>query len=240
MTNENLIARLAGLLYLITVVAGVFRLIYVPAQIMVPDDMPATIHHIAQSLVLFRSGIACALIEQIAFLFLALLLYRLLSGAGKQAAVLMVILVAMSVPVALATEIHPLDVLALITPEHHGQGYSPEQLALLVKQSFDAYDHGLLIAELFWGLWLLPFGYLVLKSDVVPRVLGGFLIVGGLGYVIEVFGSILFANYSQTALSNYVTLPAAIGEIGTCLWLLAVGVNRPAGDEIHGHRSFSD
>jgi hypothetical protein len=227
MTHESKLARLAGLLYLIVVVFGVYRLVYVPSQIIVHDDMHATINHIVASEFLFRSGIASALVEQVAFLFLPLVLFRLLHTVDKPMAVLMVVLVIVSVSIALAGLSYQLDVLALVSEAQHGQVSAPGQLELLVKQSFNAYDNGLLITELFWGLWLFPFGYLVFKSGLLPKILGVFLMIGCFSYVGEVFGSILFAHYSATVISIYIRLPAAVGEIGTCLWLLLMGVRRP-------------
>jgi len=231
MTHENKLARLAGFLYLLVVVFGVFRLVYVPSQIVVPDDAHATVNRIIASECLFRSGIASALVEQVAFLLLPLVLFRLLHTVNKPMAVLMVVLVVVSVSIALAGLSHQLDVLALLSEARHGPFFVPGQLELLVKQSFDDYDNGLLITELFWGLWLFPFGYLVFKSGFLPKVLGAFLMIGCFSYVGEVFGSILFAHYSATTISNYIRLPAAIGEIGTCLWLLLIGVRHPTGDK---------
>lgn len=226
MSHENKLARLAGLLYLIVVIAGVFRLVYVPSQIIVPDDIHATIDRIVASEFLFRSGIASALVEQVAFLCLPLVLFCLLQSAGKYIALLMVILVAVSVAIALAGLGHQLDVLALLSDAHGKQPFAPGQLELLVKQSFDAYDNELRITELFWGLWLLPFGYLVFKSGLLPRILGVFLMIGCFGYIVEVFGSILFSQYSSMAIAHYIRMPAAIGEIGTCLWLFLFGARR--------------
>ena len=82
--------------------------------------------------------------------------------------------------------------------------------------------NGFLAAGLFWGLWLLPFGWLVLRSGRIPRVLGLLLVLGGIGYVVQVFGG-LVPGFSDSALIGYVRLPAALGEIGSCLWLLVVG-----------------
>lgn len=234
MSHENKLARLAGLLYLIVVIAGVFRLVYVPSQIIVRDDIHATIDHIASSEFLFRSGIASALVEQVAFLLLPLVLFCFLHHAGKYIAVLMVTLVAVSVAIALAGLSHQLDVLSLLSDAHNGRLFAPGQLDLLVKQSFNSYNNELRITELFWGLWLLPFGYLVFKSGLLPRILGIFLMIGCFSYVIEVFGSILFSQYSATAISEYIRMPAAVGEIGTCLWLLLFGARRRASQE-SGH-----
>lgn len=90
-----------------------------------------------------------------------------------------------------------------------------------------------LLASLFWGLWLWPFGYLVLKSRLVPRVFGVLLLLGGLGYVMDVFGSLLGTAYPDTALAGAMTLVAAAGEVGICLWLLVFGARGGA----HGHTS---
>ena len=84
------------------------------------------------------------------------------------------------------------------------------------------YGHGLRIASLFWGLWLLPFGWLVLRSGRLPRVLGLLLVLGGVGYVVQVFGG-LVPGVSDSAWIGYVRLPAALGEICSCLWLLVFG-----------------
>ena len=83
--------------------------------------------------------------------------------------------------------------------------------------SLNAYGNGLLVTTLFWGLWLLPFGYLVLRSGFLPKILGVFLILGGLGYVTSVFWQILVPG---TSFPDALLLPAAVGEIGICLWLL--------------------
>ena len=231
MSHENKLARLAGLLYLIVVIAGVFRLVYVPSQIIVSDDIHATINHIVTSEFLFRSGIASALVEQVAFLILPLVLFYLLHHAGKHMAVLMVTFVAVSVAIAMVSLGHQLDVLGLLSDAHGGRAFAPGQLELLVQQSLDAYDHELQITELFWGLWLLPFGYLVFKSGLLPRVLGVFLMIGCFSYVVEVFGNILSSQYSATAISHYIRMPAAIGEIGTCFWLLLMGARRRVSQE---------
>ena len=99
-----------------------------------------------------------------------------------------------------------------------------EQLHAEALLAVSRYDNGLAITRLFWGGWLLPLGYLVLKSALLPRVLGGLLMLGGLGYIIDVFGDLLVPGYADSPLPAIVTRPAALGEIGTCLWLLIVGV----------------
>lgn len=227
MTDENRTSRLAGLLYLIVVVTGIFSLAYVPSQINVANDPAATANNIVMHESLFRFGIASFMIEQVAFLLLPLVLFRLFRPTNHTAAVLMVALAVVSVPVALAAVGHRLDALALLTDARFVQAFAPGQLQAMAGLSLEAYGNGLLVTRLFWGLWLLPFGYLVLKSGFLPKLLGLLLMLGCVGYMVNVFGELLVPHYSDTLVSNYAGLPAAIGEIGTCLWLLLVGARRP-------------
>jgi hypothetical protein len=85
------------------------------------------------------------------------------------------------------------------------------------------YDHGIMIVQIFWGLWLLPLGYLIFKSGIMPKLLGVLLMLGCLGYLVNFVGQFLIPGYSDTGISSIVSLPAGLGEIGTCLWLLVKG-----------------
>jgi hypothetical protein len=220
LNDADRIGRLAGALYLVVVVTGLFSLMYVPSRLAVAGDAHATIDNIVAHGRLFRAGIAAFLVEQVAFLVLPLVLYRLLSPVHRGAAALMVALAVVSVPIALVSVTNRLDLLDLLGGSH-GQEFAPGPLRSQAMLSLDAYGNGLLIATLFWGLWLLPFGYLVMRSRFLPWVLGAFLVLGGLGYVTQVFWQILAPD---TRFPDFLLLPAAIGEIGICLWLLMMGV----------------
>ena len=104
---------------------------------------------------------------------------------------------------------------------------TPDQAQVAASLSLQAYRNGLQVTQLFWGLWLLPFGLLVVRSKRIPTILGIFLIVGCFGYLLQVFGDLLVPAYADSMLARYVPLPAAIGEIGTCLWLLVAGARTP-------------
>ena len=222
MTNENKISRLAGAVYLVVVLTGLFSLLYVPSQITVSGDPHATVSNIIAQGSLFRAGIAAFLINQVAFLLLPLVLFKLLRHVHQSVAALMVALAVVSVPIALVSLINRLDVLDILSGSY-SQTHAPGQLQSQAMLSLSAYGNGLLVTTLFWGLWLLPFGYLVIRSGFLPKVLGAFLVLGGLGYVIGVFWQILMPN---TNFPEFLLLPSAVGEIGICLWLLVVGVHR--------------
>ena len=175
--------------------------------------------------------IAGALLFLLAFLLLPLVLYRLFRSTHHTAAVLMVALALAGIPIALVSVSHRLDALALLTDARFSQAFAPAQLQALAALSLEAYGNGLLVTRLFWGLWLLPFGYLVLKSGFLPRLLGVLLMLGCLGYMVNVFGELLVPDYFDTWIADYAGLPAAAGEIGTCLWLLLVGARRSKGND---------
>jgi len=222
MTNDNKISRLAGALYLIVVVTGLFSLIYVPSQIAVSGDSSATLNNIVAHSSLFRAGIAAFLIKQVAFLLLPLALFRLLRPVHQSIAALMVALAVVSVPIALVSLINRLDALDILIGSY-SQTHTPAQLQSQALLSLNAYGNGLVVTTLFWGLWLLPFGYLVIRSGFLPKTLGVFLVLGGLGYVAQVFWQILVPD---TGFPDFLLFPAAVGEIGICVWLLVVGVRR--------------
>jgi hypothetical protein len=221
-------ARVAGLLYLVTVVTGMFYLGYLPSQLASHGNAAVAVARILHAETLFRLGIAAELACNAAFLLLPLALYRLLAGSGRRAAVLMVAFATASVPVAFANVTHRLDVLSLLGGAGYLKTFTAAQLQAQVMLQLDAYRHGLLVLEVFWGAWLLPFGYLVFRCGFLPRLLGVLLMLGGMGYLVDFLGSLLLPAYPASSLADYVMLPASLGEIGTCLWLLTVGVRQPA------------
>jgi hypothetical protein len=220
-------ARVAGLLYLIVVLTGIFSLAYVPSQLNVAGDSAATVSNIMASKPLFRLGIVAGLACYTAFLMLPLALYKLLSPFGKGAATLMVAFAAASVPISFVNQIHKLDMLTLLSGAEYLQALSAEQLRAQVMIALDAYRNGMLVSQIFWGLWLLPFGWLVYKSGFLPKVLGVLLMMGCFGYLIDFAGTTLYPGYADTLIAKYASLPGTLGEIGICLWLLIVGVREP-------------
>lgn len=220
-------ARIAGLLYLTVVATGIFCLGYVPSQLNVAGDPQATIGNILANESLFRAGIAAFMVKQLAFLCLPLVLYRVFQDIDRCAAVAMVLFAVVSVPLALVALGNRLDVLALLFEPGLAKAIPSLQLQSLAAHALESYRSDLVAARLFWGLWLLPFGYLVFKSGRLPKLLGGMLILGCAGYLVDVFGALLVPGYPASGFSSYALLPASVGEIGACLWLLLLGVRVP-------------
>lgn len=219
MTTTKKTARLAGLLYLVVIVFGIFSLMYVPSQLIVFNDSATTLSNIKNSNFLFRLGIIAESLSFTAFLLLPLALYKLLHRVNKTVAVTMVALAVPSVPILFSNLMNKFAILNWISNGNIPTSQLEEQVMFYLIQ----FNHGNLIGQNFWALWLFPFGYLVYKSGILPKLLGIFLMVGSIGYYLDFLGKIVFGNYYDFAISTYITIPASIGEIGTCLWLLIAG-----------------
>ena len=223
--NENSLkktARIAGLLYLILVITGVFSIVYVSSQIIVQGDAVTTAKNILAKEFLFRAGIINDLISNTIFVFLALVLYRLLKQVNRNQAKLMVALVIVQIPVVFIIEAFNLTSLMLFKDELL-QTFELNQRQDLAMLFLKINDYGTLTIEMFWGLWLLPFGLLVYKSRFIPRIFGILLIIAGIAYINSSLISLLFPIYS--AIVNQPTLLlVALGEISITLWLLIKGV----------------
>lgn len=222
MDSTKTTARIAGGLYLIVVITGIFNLMYVPSKTIVWDNPEQTFNNIVTSETLFRLGIVAGIVCYTAFLILPLVLYKLLHHVHKAYAIAMVTLAVVSVPFSLVNLINKVNVLTLISnPSYLPTDLSKRYAEVLLYLEY--YNNGIQIVSIFWGLWLLPFGYLVFKSDFLPKILGVLLMLGCFGYLINFTGNFLFQNYADLGIGRFVSLPASLGEMGICLWLLIVG-----------------
>lgn len=221
-------ARIAGLFYLMVVLTGIFSLMYVPNKLIVWDNATSTFQNITANETLFRLGVISGLDCYLFFLFLSLVLFKLLKPVNENYAKLMVLFVFLSVPIFFINIQNELNILSLLNDPNFINLFSTEQMKSQVLIYLNQYDNGMFIVHIFSGLWLFPFGYLVFKSGFLPKFLGILLILGSFGYLINFTGYTLFKNYSELGISKFVSLPASIGEIGTCLWLLIIGVKEKA------------
>lgn len=228
MTEKNRISRIAGIIYLGVVITGIVSLMYIPSQLIDYENAQITYQNLKASETLFRVGIASGLLCYTFFLFLPLVLYQLLRQVNENMAKLMVVLAIISVPMYFLNVQNELTALSLIKAPNYLKVFSPEQIQSQVLLYIDQYDSGMRLIHIFSGLWLFPFGYLVYKSNFLPKVFGILLMLGCFGYLINFFGRILISNYGELGISSYISMPASFGEIGICLWLLIVGAKEKA------------
>ena len=226
MTSRNKTARLAGILYLMLIIGGIISLKYIPSQLIVRESASKTFENIANSEFLFRLGIVSGIITFLIHILLPLVLYKLLHRTNKFQANLMVIFSLISVTIFFVNILNKFAVLTLINKPEYLEILGKTELQTQVMFYLDSYNNGIQISQIFWGLWLFPFGYLVYKSDFLPKLLGILLMAGCFGYLILFFGGFLYSDFNKTIISEIVGYPASLGEIGICLWLLIMGTNK--------------
>lgn len=222
-------ARKAGFFYLILIASGIFSILYVPSTLIRWDDAGETVRNIAEAPLLFKLGVLGNLVCFTCFILVLLLLYRLLRSVDEEQAALMVIFALTSVPISYLNIAHHIDVLSLIDNAQYASAHGVESLNSEVMLALESYNNGVLVAHIFWGLWLFPFGNLVYRSGFLPRFIGIMLMLGCIGYLIDFLGYFLVDGYGGSLVSELVGIPASVGEIGICLWLLIKGI-RPKTD----------
>jgi hypothetical protein len=224
-------ARFAGLLYLLASIPAPFALIYVPNTLIVKGDATATANHIRASETLFRLGIASELFGFIMFIFVVLALYRLFKGVNEKHALAMAILLLISLPISLVNGLNDLAALILLSGADFLSVFEARQLDALAYVFVRLHGQGFVVAQIFWGLWLFPFGILVIRSGFIPRVLGYSLFIAGFGNVASSFTSLLPLPYAPVVDRIASVLTAA--ELPIIFWLLIWGAKDQQLNEQH-------
>jgi hypothetical protein len=220
--------RVAGLLYLLLGFA-VVRLKYIPGALLAGRDAAEMTKNIAAHELLFRFGIVSDLITATAAIFVTLALYRLFEGVSRSQAVLLVILGGpMPAAVYFCNALNDVAALMFARPADFLSAFDKPQRDAFVMLFLRLHDYGVFANEIFWGLWLFPFGVLVWRSGFIPRILGLFLFVACFGYLAFSFTGFLMPQYLNTVAP--VANIAILGEAPIILWLAIMGAKpRPLG-----------
>lgn len=214
-------ARVAGAVYLSMAVTAPFSLIYIPRALIVQGNATATANNILAHETLFRLGIVADLITAVIFILLGMGLYRLLSGVNKTHASLMVVLVLVSATIGFMNVLNNIAALTLFRGADFLAVFDKPQRDAVAMLFLGLHGQGLVINEIFWGLWLFPFGVLVMRSGFLPRILGVLLIVNCFAYLAASLTSLLLPDYASVV--SRAILPALTGELWIALWLLIKG-----------------
>ncbi|MDR3748876.1 MAG: DUF4386 domain-containing protein [Acidobacteriota bacterium] len=221
MTSLSRNARVAGLLYL-TLMTAPLRLIYIQDKLIVSGNAVATANNIAAHQTLFRLGILSDLFTATMAIFLTLALYRLFKAVDQGLAVIMVILGALMVtPIYFLNTINDAAALLLVRGADFLAVFDQPQREALAMLFLRLHNHGVVVNEVFWGLWLFPFGMLVYRSRFLPRLLGVWLILNGCAYVALSVTSLMWPQY-QARVWN-AAFPVMFGELAIMLWLIVMG-----------------
>ncbi len=220
-------ARVAGVWYFLVLLIAPIGLVYVPNKLYVRGNATATADHIRASEMLLRIGIATELLHEVLWVFVVLALYRLFKPVSESHARAMLILGALvSVPIVFANVLNEIAAMVLVSGAEFLAVFNKPQLDALAFLFYRLHGQGLNVASIFWGVWLFPFGTLVIRSGFIPRVLGVLLPIAGIGYVTSSFTTLLLPGYESTV--DRIAGILEFGELPIIIWLLIWGARIPA------------
>jgi hypothetical protein len=217
-------ARLAGILYLAIIVLGLFGELQVRGSLVVPGDAAATLSRIAASPGLWRAGIVGDLLMQVCDVPVIVIFYLLLRPVHRGIALFATLINLVQTAVLVANKLNLLLPLFLIDDAGTLGAFSAAQRAALSQLAINAHGYGFGIGLIFFGFACLARGWLIYRSDFLPRVLGLLLAVAGVSYLLNSL-ALLLAPALADALFPFVLLPAFVGELSLALWLTFRGVN---------------
>jgi hypothetical protein len=231
--SPRVYARIAGAIYLITIVLGAAEEFAVRDRIFVSKDAVATAANLRSMEFLWRLGIASEMFLAIITVVFALILYALLRPVSRDLALLMTFFGLLATGVETAFSLHLVEALLPLGNAAYLKAFTPEQLAVMASMSIRAHGTGFGIALLMFGPFFFIAGYLIWKSGYFPRALGLLYLIPGLSYMVSSFALILapgFAHRYYFAMAG----PAVIGEGAVCVWLLVKGVKAASWEELEG------
>lgn len=223
-------ARIAGLLFLFTVIGGGVGEFYVPSMIVVANDAAATAHNVLVHASLFRIGFAAYLVEAICDIALTLYLYVLLKPAGRDLARLAVFFRLVSTSVFAVGELCYFAALPILSGAAYLKSFTPEQLNSLALLSLNLYTYCSGIFMVFYGAAGILFGVLMIRCGYLPKWLGALLALGGIGFVLSNFALVLARQYN----SPFFALPMALAALALTGWLLIRGIDARRWEQVVG------
>jgi hypothetical protein len=228
--SPQTLARIGGVLYLLIIVAGLFGELFVRGKLVVSGDATATAANVTASQALWRVGVAGDLIMHVCDVPLMLVFYVLLRPVNKTLALLGVLFNLVQTAALVAYKLNLLVALFLLGDADYLKALEPRQLNALMYLFIKADGYGFGIGLIFFGCACLVFGYLIRKSGYLPRTIGVLMQIAGVCYLTNSF-ALLLAPTVAHAIFPAILIPAFIGELSFCLWLLVKGVNVPKWEE---------
>lgn len=214
-------ARTAGFLYLIYIIVHVAADVIGRSKIIVYGDAALTARNILASAWQFRVGFMLDLLAAVLFLLTAWALYKLLKPVNKTMALLFLLLNAGGVALQAASDLFLPVSQMILSGADYLKVFQPDQLQALAMSFLYLYKNGFMIAQIFYGAWLFPLGYVVFKSGFLPKILGVVLMIHCCTWLMNSLQFFLFPGFTAIA---YVSYPLGfIAEFGLSLWLLIVG-----------------
>ncbi len=222
--SPQLYARLGGFLYLIIIVVGLWGQAFVRGKLIVSGDATRTAANILAHESLWRAHIAGELLLLICGVGLLTIEYLLLRPVSRELSLLAMIFGIMSIATEAVITMYLIQPLFPLGTDAYLKAFTPQQLDALARLTIRAHGYGFGLSLIFFGCFCIVVGYLIFGSGYLPRFIGMLMALAGVCYLINSFALILSPELADK-LYPLILLPAFLGELSLCLWLLVRGVN---------------
>lgn len=230
-TSPKRLARIAGVLYLFVAIFGGFSEGFVDPKMYVAGNAAATAANVAGNAGLVRLGVVSHLLDSAFFVFVALTLYILLKHVHKSVARAMVVLVALAAGIICLNAVFQFEALRVATDGSYAAAFGVAGSSALVLLLLDIQHYGTLAAQVYFGLWLVPMGYLAYRSaGMFPKWLGILVVIGGVCYLVDLLALFLLPDLGKQIHTFVGIIPTALAEVSLLVYLLVVGVSLPKRD----------
>jgi hypothetical protein len=218
--HPRLLARGAGVFYLIIIASAIFAYMYVRGQVIIPGDMARTATNILAHEQLYRLGFSFAVVTVICNPPMGFLLHELLKVVNPRLAVLALVFIAVSTTIEAVNLLNYISPLLTFTLPEFRAAFGPDELQALARGSSRLFGYGFGLLQTFFGVFCALIGFLILRSKFLPAILGILMIAAGVCYWIDSFVFFL----ALPGIPN-ILLVGGIAEVSLALWLLVAGVN---------------
>lgn len=225
MNSNRKMARLAGVLWFLSTVTGSFSLLHIRSTVIVPGDAAATAGNLMASEFLFRAAIVSSLVSQVFLFFLGLTLFHLFKAVDRGLATVVLASVMVTVAIAVVNSLNHFAALLVLSQADYLNVFDPEQrnaMAFTFLRLANSAGQGLV--EIFWAPYYFSFGLLILRTRLLPKILGILLMIMGFGFAVNILEKFLFPQFYPALFTQFAMLGGALGAIPTTLWLLIKGV----------------
>ncbi len=228
MTLENRkTARITGILYLLLAVIGPFTLMYIPSKLLVSGDAAATANNILSNELLFRFGIIGETLIVILEVIIIVLIYKLFSPVNKHLTLTAVFSRLAMTVLQGGNIINRLLTLEVLNGTTYTEALGVDQVNAMVSLFLNGHSYGVYIWQIFFSIHLFVLGYMIFKSGCLPKLIGGLIIIGSLGYLMDSYACFIMPENGMIATAATILLAlATVGEVAFAVWLLIKGINR--------------
>lgn len=216
-------ARLAGLLYLLVLIATGYN-IFVLFKLIAPGDAATTAHNILSSEQLFRQGFVADVISGPCYIGVTLLFYQLFKPVSRSFSLLAAFLSLVATGIGAANMVNLIAPLGLLGGAPYLTAFTPDQLQALVLTFLKLHSIGYQVSVVFFAFYMITIGGLIVRSAFMPRIIGVLLLIESVCALIYSFATFLAPAFAAH-LFPAILAPGLLGEGSLTLWLLLAGVN---------------